>query len=216
MLFDSKARGLLQSIIEVLNHNYPEQMAGMFIINAPAAFSMVWRVIRNFVDPITRTKIRILGSNFLPELTKVIHPQDVPDFLGGDCRCPGGCLSRQAGPWDAEGLPGHLDLGRMLRGEEDQVAGTAPEEEASEPKWEDEQLEEDEEEGGLTNLQQISRLKCRTIAGGALQVRHRRRHRGWKSIERDTLCVSTNRDDKSIRRATVRKMSHIWDSIHSK
>jgi len=116
ILFDSQGRKVLQSIIEDCNNNYPEQMYKMFIINCPSIFPMFWRIIKNFVDKNTRAKIHILGKDFLGELTKVVAPENIPDFLGGSCRCPGGCLNRQPGPWDNEHqIPPHLDIAHHLR-----------------------------------------------------------------------------------------------------
>eukprot|EP00658_Telonema_sp_P-2_P014074 TRINITY_DN15338_c0_g1_i2.p1 TRINITY_DN15338_c0_g1~~TRINITY_DN15338_c0_g1_i2.p1 ORF type:complete len:434 (-),score=100.78 TRINITY_DN15338_c0_g1_i2:172-1473(-) len=93
-LFDSKARKFLQSIIQVCDMNYPEQMCRLFIVNAPTLFSAAWRVIRNFLDPVTRTKIQILGSDFLKEVTKLVPLESLPAMYGGSCDCPGGCMIR--------------------------------------------------------------------------------------------------------------------------
>eukprot|EP00656_Telonema_subtile_P017050 TRINITY_DN19062_c0_g1_i1.p1 TRINITY_DN19062_c0_g1~~TRINITY_DN19062_c0_g1_i1.p1 ORF type:complete len:517 (-),score=95.20 TRINITY_DN19062_c0_g1_i1:269-1819(-) len=193
LFFDSKARGLLTSIIGVLNHNYPEQMAGMFIINAPGAFSILWRVIRNFVDPVTRTKIRILGSNFLPELLKAMPIENVPEIFGGKCSCEGGCLNRQPGPWDTCGtpLPPHLDLGRILRGETDiSVEGTPAEEEAEEP----------DADAEATEIQLLPTVKSRVL--GALHVHHTRRQRSWKRA-------------KATNQVGCVRASTLWDSMNS-
>lgn len=43
----------------------------------------------------TLEKIHILGSNFQSVLLEYIDAENLPDFLGGTCRCqhmPGGCV----------------------------------------------------------------------------------------------------------------------------
>jgi hypothetical protein len=48
-------------------------------------------------------KITMLGTDYQAELHKRIHPEKLPHFLGGSCRCDrngGGCLGQPwVGPW---------------------------------------------------------------------------------------------------------------------
>jgi len=79
---------------------YPETMGRFYIINAPWMFSTIWSVIKLWLDEETVKKIDILGSNYKDTLLKQIPVQNLPADLGGACRCPGGCMTSDAGPWN--------------------------------------------------------------------------------------------------------------------
>jgi len=83
---------------------YPEMLGKMFIVNAPTLFSMAWSTIRGFLDEKTRNKITILGSKYQTQLLEDVDVENLPDFLGGNCDCPQGCLNANAGPWNPRGL----------------------------------------------------------------------------------------------------------------
>ena len=75
-------------------------MGNLFITNAPMLFSGIWAIVKGFLDEKTRSKIKILGSNYLQTLEQFVDRADIPTFLGGDCDCPGGCLDVNKGPWN--------------------------------------------------------------------------------------------------------------------
>ncbi|KAL4076667.1 CRAL-TRIO domain-containing protein [Scleroderma yunnanense] len=81
---------------------YPECMGKFYIINAPWAFSMVWSIIKPWLDAVTVAKIDILGSNYKEKLLNQILPENLPAELGGKCRCVGGCSLSDAGPWNPQ------------------------------------------------------------------------------------------------------------------
>lgn len=100
-LLSGKNQELLKRVISLDQDNYPECLHKMFVVNAPRMFTMAYSVIKGFIDPVTREKIQIFGSTFIGELEKHIDINDIPSFLGGRCRCAGGCLHDQPGPWEA-------------------------------------------------------------------------------------------------------------------
>jgi len=85
---------------------YPEMLGNMYIINAGFFFTAVWAIAKAFIDAKTASKISMLGSNYIIELSKHIDMETFPKILGGKCECPnikGGCLYSDIGPWNPEG-----------------------------------------------------------------------------------------------------------------
>ena len=94
---------LLKLGAKVAQDYYPETMGACYIVNAPMTFVALYAIIKGFLDERTRSKVRIVGSNYRPTLLEVISPENLPDFLGGTCTCShveGGCLYSDAGPWE--------------------------------------------------------------------------------------------------------------------
>ncbi|KAI8374128.1 CRAL-TRIO domain-containing protein [Radiomyces spectabilis] len=85
----------LKAVADIVQHYYPETLHRLFIINAPSAFVMMWKVIRPWLNPGTLDKVQILGKDFKNVLLEHIDAENLPDFLGGTCTCdqmPGGCV----------------------------------------------------------------------------------------------------------------------------
>ena len=84
----------------------------MYIINCSWVIKAGWFVIKAFLDAKTVSKISIHGSNYAKELLQHVAPENLPDFLGGTCKCsPAGCLNQFEGPWKAlyDTLPSEYD-----------------------------------------------------------------------------------------------------------
>lgn len=81
---------------------YPERMGKFYVINAPYGFSMVFKMIKPFLDPVTVEKIHILGSGYQKELLAQIPAENLPVSLGGKSDAPGGVELADAGPWRDE------------------------------------------------------------------------------------------------------------------
>ena len=77
----------------------------MFIVNAPMLFSATWSIVSKFIDKKTKEKITICGSNFSKKIAELVDMDKLPDFLGGTCNCPMGCLNSNVGPWNPDCLP---------------------------------------------------------------------------------------------------------------
>eukprot|EP01083_Nonionella_stella_P002905 8307_1 len=87
----SVAHDYLKRASEIDQEYYPDAMSQLFIINAPWIFTTMWKVIKLFLNERTKKKIKILGSNYLEEISKVIEVTQIPAFMGG--KCPNNCTS---------------------------------------------------------------------------------------------------------------------------
>ncbi|KQK09363.1 hypothetical protein BRADI_2g47560v3 [Brachypodium distachyon] len=112
--FSKDARELIMRLQKVDNDNYPETLYRMYIINAGQGFKMLWGTIKSFLDPQTASKIHVLGSKYQNKLLEIIDESELPDFLGGKCRCEenGGCSKSDKGPWKDPSI-----IERVLNGE---------------------------------------------------------------------------------------------------
>ncbi|XP_074304543.1 phosphatidylinositol/phosphatidylcholine transfer protein SFH9 [Silene latifolia] len=100
MSFGKVAHDLIMRMQKIDGDNYPETLHLMFIVNAGTGFKMVWSTVKSFLDPRTTAKIHVLGSKSLGKLMEYVDPSQLPNFVGGTCSCPGGCLRFQKGPWN--------------------------------------------------------------------------------------------------------------------
>ncbi|KAK7997225.1 CRAL-TRIO domain-containing protein [Apiospora arundinis] len=65
--------------------HYPETLDRIFVIGAPVFFSTVWGWIKRWFDPVTVSKIFILGpTDVLPVLTSFIDIKNIPKEYGGE------------------------------------------------------------------------------------------------------------------------------------
>ena len=94
-LASRKAVEIFKLIAAVDQDNYPETMGATYVVNAPWVFTAVWRVVRAFLDDGVTAKVHILGEGAPTRdaLLAAVDADQLPTFLGGTCRCPGGCVS---------------------------------------------------------------------------------------------------------------------------
>ena len=69
-MMSSRLYALINKGAQIAGDNYPEQLGGIIICNAPWTFTAVWRIIKGFLDERTRNKISICSGDPLPELLK--------------------------------------------------------------------------------------------------------------------------------------------------
>lgn len=84
---------------------YPERMGKFYLINAPFGFSTAFRLFKPFLDPVTVSKIFILGSSYKKELLKQIPAENLPAKFGGSSEVSeeeGGLYLSDIGPWREE------------------------------------------------------------------------------------------------------------------
>lgn len=78
---------------------YPERLGKLYLVNAPWGFASVFGVVKGFLDPVTVSKIHVLGSGYQKELLGQVPKENLPEILGGACKCEGGCALSDLGPW---------------------------------------------------------------------------------------------------------------------
>ena len=63
-LMSRQCLALLKIGSKLAQDYYPESMGAAYIVNAPMLFSMLWAIVKGFLDERTRAKVRIFGSNY--------------------------------------------------------------------------------------------------------------------------------------------------------
>ncbi|EAS36595.3 SEC14 cytosolic factor [Coccidioides immitis RS] len=91
--------GYIKQASAISQNYYPERLGKLYIINAPWGFSTVFSVVKGFLDPVTVSKINVLGSGYEKELLAQVPAENLPKQFGGQCECPGGCPFSDMGPW---------------------------------------------------------------------------------------------------------------------
>ncbi|RYP27849.1 hypothetical protein DL767_007497 [Monosporascus sp. MG133] len=78
-------KGHMQIASELATSHYPETLDRIFIIGAPHYFGTVWGWIKRWFDPVTVSKIFILGPNdVIPVLTQFMDITSIPKIYGGE------------------------------------------------------------------------------------------------------------------------------------
>lgn len=101
----SAASQVLSYVREASNigqNYYPERMGKFYLINAPFGFSTVFRLFKPFLDPVTVSKIFILGSSYKKDLLAQIPAENLPTKFGGSSEvsdAEGGLYLSDIGPW---------------------------------------------------------------------------------------------------------------------
>lgn len=83
----SKFSTPIKTIIHIDQYYYPETLQKLLLINCPFVFRMMWAMIKPWLHPITRSRIEILGSGYLPKLQEICEDDQIPVYLGGKCTC---------------------------------------------------------------------------------------------------------------------------------
>ncbi|KAE8266152.1 hypothetical protein A4X09_0g6198 [Tilletia walkeri] len=108
----------LQTLLGILDANFPELSGRVQIINAPWAFATTWSWIKGWLPIGTRDKVDIQGTDFLPTLLEWIDPSSLSQSLGGTCD---DCQEWMDGGREMEAMMGRLALvGGANLGSEDE------------------------------------------------------------------------------------------------
>ena len=90
----SEVLAVLRKIAQIDQDYYPENLGVTLVVDAPWSFTTAWSVVKVFLDTKTAAKFKVLGGGRagVEKLTKIMGEGRVPAFLGGTCRCDGGCV----------------------------------------------------------------------------------------------------------------------------
>eukprot|EP01062_Namystynia_karyoxenos_P063330 TRINITY_DN56142_c0_g1_i1.p1 TRINITY_DN56142_c0_g1~~TRINITY_DN56142_c0_g1_i1.p1 ORF type:complete len:459 (+),score=115.18 TRINITY_DN56142_c0_g1_i1:99-1475(+) len=83
---NSDGQWLFKSIQKIDEAHYPETLGVQFIVNAPAVFTVIWKVVKWWLDPATRAKVQIYSGgkeHWQHELHKYVDPAQLPEEYGG-------------------------------------------------------------------------------------------------------------------------------------
>jgi hypothetical protein len=91
----------MQAASTLATAHYPETLDRIFVIGAPAFFNTVWGWIKRWFDPITVSKIFILGSHEVKTvLEQYIEPRNIPKKYGGELDYKFGDLGNPDPNWE--------------------------------------------------------------------------------------------------------------------
>lgn len=73
----------------------PERVYQIFIINPPAWFNLIWKLVSPLVNTKTRERIHVLRGHkdITKALLEFVAPENLPKEYGGECQCEGGCFT---------------------------------------------------------------------------------------------------------------------------
>lgn len=72
---------------------FPEGMHRMFVVNCPGMIMFAYNLFKGMIDKRTQDKVVFCNEKDTPEvLRRAIDEDCIPEFLGGKCRCEGGCV----------------------------------------------------------------------------------------------------------------------------
>jgi len=74
------------TLMNVLQSNYRCRLFTMFIMNVSTGVWLIWKMIKNMLDPNTEKKIKVLAKNDFSEIYKHINREQVEEKFGGTAR----------------------------------------------------------------------------------------------------------------------------------
>ena len=96
---DKRFTAVLGAASKLSETLYPQLLDRAVLINAPYIFGAIWSIIKGMVSTKTRAKVALCGTSDTRKgdiskcpFAKLINLHTVPSFLGGGCRCVGGCV----------------------------------------------------------------------------------------------------------------------------
>ena len=66
----------------------PRYLLQILVINVPAAFGMIWKIVAPMLDRNVRERISIHRADYQEALREIIDPENIPHYYGGTCQVP--------------------------------------------------------------------------------------------------------------------------------
>ena len=82
--FTKKFYGPIKELIDIDQTKYPETLHKMYVVNAGFIVKAIWTIASPWIDNTTKSRIRWCKDT--KELLEVIDKDQLPDFLGGNCK----------------------------------------------------------------------------------------------------------------------------------
>jgi len=87
------AINLVLKVCSVDEAHYPEMLKKYFVINPPRIFSLFWNILKPVISKDTLEKVEVIGGDFLQVLEKYMDRENIPRYLGGECKhSQGDCI----------------------------------------------------------------------------------------------------------------------------
>ena len=103
LVFTNRILKYIKMTSKMTSNYFPETLGKMYVLNASTMFSVIWALVKPFIDEKTKAKIVVLGDDFLEKVLEDVEADNLPKFLGGNCECEGGCINSDIGPWNPTG-----------------------------------------------------------------------------------------------------------------
>lgn len=75
---------LVKQSLVVLQDFYCDILHKVYLVNAPAVVSVMWELIKRFLNPVTQQKFTIVGSDYKTVLKEFIDVDILPVYYGGN------------------------------------------------------------------------------------------------------------------------------------
>ena len=86
----SRCRDRFRSIMQTMELSYPEVAWRTYVVNAPKYLTIIWVVIKSWLDPVTTSRVAILGTDQKKNCERLLSdnvPLDaIPACCGGESR----------------------------------------------------------------------------------------------------------------------------------
>lgn len=75
--------GSLKVLTKIDESNYPEILGGLVVINAPALFPLIYKMLTPFIDPVVLSKVKVCKCDWEPVVSEFCDMTCIPAEWGG-------------------------------------------------------------------------------------------------------------------------------------